>query len=327
MKHLSFFFCISIFFQIPTSYANYKETYKLTEVTKNVSSSQQATTFFTQKITPLQSTNLSRKEHSRTSIPPAIQETKIMKEYDKEDTEEINGLIYHKNSTTTLTGIVLEYQHSLLVSRVHSKNGLFHGTAHYFYPDKTLQKEEFFLNGKLHGIRKTFSLYGIITEQGYYQNGQKHGTFSYYFPNGILREEVSFIADRKEGISTLYHQNTKSKEISQYSNNLLTGEQKEFNQQGILIRTTPHEKGRRHGIEKHYIKNSLSKEIPYMDDLRHGKALIFRENGTDVSITVTYTRGAIFSAFCHPSHNAKRIRISEEEIYLWQEEDIVPSCP
>ncbi len=73
------------------------------------------------------------------------------------------------------------------------------GWKFYHKASTQLMKEEFYKNGTLEGIQKTYFSNGSIAEETTYKNGQKEGLYKVYLENGTVVEEATFKNNEYDG--------------------------------------------------------------------------------------------------------------------------------
>jgi len=78
----------------------------------------------------------------------------------------------------------------------------FEGKWIYYHEDSpSIMTEEFYLDGKLEGIRKVFYKSRKIAEETTYKNGKKDGAYKNYAENGILLEESNYKNGEYDGMT------------------------------------------------------------------------------------------------------------------------------
>lgn len=79
-------------------------------------------------------------------------------------------------------------------------NKLLEGEWKYYHEDSPLiMSTEFYINGKLEGIKKVFYKSEAIAEETSYKNGIKNGPYKNYAENGIVLEETIYKNGQYEG--------------------------------------------------------------------------------------------------------------------------------
>lgn len=72
-------------------------------------------------------------------------------------------------------------------------NKKYEGEWKYYHEDlPSIMTLEFYVNGKLNGIRKVFYKSGQLAEETTYYNGLKNGSYKSYAENGVVLEESNF---------------------------------------------------------------------------------------------------------------------------------------
>lgn len=95
-------------------------------------------------------------------------------------------------------------------------NKLFEGEWKYYHEDlPSIMTSEFYVNGKLNGVRKVFYKSGEIAEETNYKDGKKNGTYKSYAENGIVLEESNYKNDLNDGPAT--YRNLSNEIVSQGS--------------------------------------------------------------------------------------------------------------
>jgi antitoxin component YwqK of YwqJK toxin-antitoxin module len=72
---------------------------------------------------------------------------------------------------------------------------------YYQEESKELMTQEFYINGKLNGVRKVFFIGGNIAEEATYKNGAKNGSYKKYTEKGIVLEESNFKDGKYDGLA------------------------------------------------------------------------------------------------------------------------------
>lgn len=82
-------------------------------------------------------------------------------------------------------------------------NKLFDGEWKYYHEDsEKIMTSEFYVNGKLNGVRKVYYPTGTIAEEATYKNGIKEGNYKKYAENGIVLEESNYKNNEFDGDAT-----------------------------------------------------------------------------------------------------------------------------
>lgn len=81
-------------------------------------------------------------------------------------------------------------------------NKQFEGEWKYYHEDlPSIMTLEFYVNGKLNGVRKVFYKSGEIAEETQYKDGIKNGTYKSYAENGIVLEESAYKNGEYDGLA------------------------------------------------------------------------------------------------------------------------------
>ncbi|THF52707.1 hypothetical protein E6C50_00405 [Flavobacterium supellecticarium] len=107
----------------------------------------------------------------------------------------------------------------------------------YHKGGKPVMTLEYYKNGKLDGIRKTFYPNGAIAEEVTYVNGVKQGIYKKYSDKGVVIEETGYFNDQFDGPSIYRNAANEVTVRGQFKN------------------------GKKSGIWKFYEKNKLVKEV------------------------------------------------------------------
>lgn len=88
------------------------------------------------------------------------------------------------------------------VSEGNVVNKLFEGEWKYYHEDSPqIMTTEFYINGKLNGIRKVYYKSGKIAEETTYKNGVKEGQYKKYTEEGVVLEESIYKNDVYDGLA------------------------------------------------------------------------------------------------------------------------------
>ena len=102
--------------------------------------------------------------------------------------------LYHPNGNLMAKGKYLNQQ----------KDSLWN---YYDQDEGKLVSEEFYKQGKIEGVAKTFYPTGQIAEEQTYKNGLKDGPWAQYFTDGALKGKGEFKDGKPAGMYILYHLN------------------------------------------------------------------------------------------------------------------------
>ena len=118
---------------------------------------------------------------------------------------------------------------------------------YYHKKSSKVMTSEFYKNGKLNGLKKTFYLNDVITEETTYVNGMKEGPNNYYSPEGILLKKL------------------------QYRNDVLVGPALYYDSGGNISIKGNYKKGKKHGLWKYYKNGKVFLEEKYPKPLMRAK--------------------------------------------------------
>jgi antitoxin component YwqK of YwqJK toxin-antitoxin module len=135
---------------------------------------------------------------------------------------------------------------------------------------------------------------GDYTEIGQYVHGLKHGSFKCYKICGNIYEMVylygshimTLVWDTNTGIMI---------ERMSYKNNRAHGLWQVWSSDGQLLQETNYKMGLRHGMCTTWQAGGLLSMIPYVDDYRHGQAIVLRLDGTYEYDNHVYDHGRVVS--------------------------------
>lgn len=81
-------------------------------------------------------------------------------------------------------------------------NKQFEGEWKYYHENSPqIMTLEFYVNGKLNGVRKVFYNSGKIAEETTYKNGIKEGLYKSYAENDVVMEESNYKNDQLDGLA------------------------------------------------------------------------------------------------------------------------------
>lgn len=106
------------------------------------------------------------------------------------------------NATDNSCYTVFYNQSKNKVSEGKVVNKQFQGEWKYYHENSNIvMTSEFYINGKLNGIRKVFYKSGTIAEEANYKDGLKDGLYKKYAENGVILEESNYKKGQYEGIA------------------------------------------------------------------------------------------------------------------------------
>lgn len=88
------------------------------------------------------------------------------------------------------TGIILQEEHFL--------NGKLHGVCKTFFADGNISNLITYVDGKRNGLSESYLVDKKVATHGFYHNNRKTGVWEYYDQSGNLRKTVEFLQDRPQ---------------------------------------------------------------------------------------------------------------------------------
>jgi antitoxin component YwqK of YwqJK toxin-antitoxin module len=106
------------------------------------------------------------------------------------------------NSTDNSVYTVFYNQQHSVVSEGKSVNKLFEGEWKYYHENsKVIMTLEYYVNGKLEGLRSVYFPSSKIAEETIYKNGVKEGGYKKYSEKGIVLESVTYTKGQYNGLA------------------------------------------------------------------------------------------------------------------------------
>jgi antitoxin component YwqK of YwqJK toxin-antitoxin module len=137
-------------------------------------------------------------------------------------------------------------QKSNKVSEGKVVNKLFEGEWKYYHEDSpAIMTLEFYVNGKLNGVRKVFYKSGKIAEETTYKNGIKEGPYKSYTENGIIIEESNYKNDQYEGMTIFRTTDNKIAAQGIYKNGKKVGKWKILDKSGKITEVDMNKQGKK----------------------------------------------------------------------------------
>jgi len=146
-------------------------------------------------------------------------------------------------------------------SGMHTMTNERDGQWHIFREDGSLESMEFYANGVINGPYAEYYPNGQASLISAFLNGKQHGVSKSYYENGTLKEEVTHKDGVKTGKMTQYFPNGKASLIAMFANDEPSGAYTDFYENGNKKREGKLDKGNMVGTWKHYYENGkMSKE-------------------------------------------------------------------
>ncbi|MBK8846177.1 MAG: toxin-antitoxin system YwqK family antitoxin [Bacteroidetes bacterium] len=147
-------------------------------------------------------------------------------------------------------------------------DGVLNGTVVELNRGGTIDLDENYVDGKLHGLRVKYH-YGMQSVIEHYKSGLLHG------------EKI------------MYYENSQKQEEGVYNNGKREGETKWYNQDGKLITMYTYKDGRLEGpIKEYYANGTVQKEGNHINDVEEGEWKEYSEDGK-LKKTVLYKNGTV----------------------------------
>ena len=126
----------------------------------------------------------------------------------------------------------------------------YNGYIFHKYKTDTTQKIASFLNGKEHGLTKTYFPDGTISTITQYKDNLAYGHHIHYWPNGNLKFDFSYNNDKREGLQKQwYEEGIPYCELS-FIDDKEEGMQKAWRRTGKPYINYEVKDGRRYGLQK-----------------------------------------------------------------------------
>lgn len=121
-----------------------------------------------------------------------------------------NSTWYHKSDSNLVSGYVNEYfADGTLFRQVGLVNGKKEGKKLTYFQDGRLRFEETYLNNKLHGTVRRWSMVSGYQLIAYlqYQSGKPHGEQKKWYNTGELHKHLHLVDGREEGLQKAFRKN------------------------------------------------------------------------------------------------------------------------
>ena len=104
-----------------------------------------------------------------------------------------------------------------------------------YYQNGNLEYEAEFVNGKLDGTCRVWSVDGNLYSKSEYSNGQPHGVWIIFHSNGTLMHEVQYEYGQKHGVEKWYYTNGQLKSEQKFSYGKPVTDMIRWNPNGTLL--------------------------------------------------------------------------------------------
>lgn len=114
-----------------------------------------------------------------------------------------SGGFYYKDRAQTefYTGNYREYyDNGTLRLEIQISDGVPEGTYVVYFENRKPKEIRSYLQGKLHGLWRSYDVSGQLISEAEYKNDKKHGTWRIWDELGIQRYEMNYYEGRKIGI-------------------------------------------------------------------------------------------------------------------------------
>jgi antitoxin component YwqK of YwqJK toxin-antitoxin module len=162
-----------------------------------------------------------------------------------------------------------------------------HGKQLYLTKEGDTTRLEYYANGKLDGVKKSYYPESKLEKEVHYKDGIMDGPYFKYSRKGILLEELHFKQGKKDGELRYYYNDGKPLSIEHWSMDLKNGEFKTFFYDGKPQSTENYKKGIPVGWFEERFSNSKMKHSALYDK----KGVLIEEHKFDEQGNETYTFG------------------------------------
>ena len=104
-----------------------------------------------------------------------------------------------------------------------------------YYQNGNLEYEAEFVNGKLDGTSRVWSVDGNLYSKSEYSNDQPHGVWIIFHSNGTLMHEVQYEYGQKHGVEKWYYENGQLKSEQKFSYGKPVTDMIRWNPNGTLL--------------------------------------------------------------------------------------------
>jgi antitoxin component YwqK of YwqJK toxin-antitoxin module len=182
---------------------------------------------------------------------------------------------------------------------------VFTGENTILWSDGKKKEQTNYMDGKLHGLSRTWSSYGQIEKEEHYQMGKKEGLATLWYKNGNTKEEtnyhqgiqvgltnkwyengnieseINYKNGKKHGLVTLWYKNKQKEFEGHYEDGVQDGVSSSWFDSGYPETKINYKNGKKHGLSTLWHKNGNYKnKSNYKYDRRDGKETIWREDGS-----------------------------------------------
>jgi antitoxin component YwqK of YwqJK toxin-antitoxin module len=117
-------------------------------------------------------------------------------------------------------------------------NGKMHGVVKTFHPNGNVSSETEYVNGLAHGKMRSLSLDGKLRREGTMKDGKRHGTVTEYWDTtGKPERAIPYEAGKVTGVVKEYYAGGQLKREVTFRDDAMHGVEKQFETDGKLSRT------------------------------------------------------------------------------------------
>ncbi|RXK57837.1 hypothetical protein ESA94_20165 [Lacibacter luteus] len=183
------------------------------------------------------------------------------------------------------------------------KKGVSDGPVTVYYSTGALKRTLAYKDGKAEGVAKSYSLYGVVTNEENYVNNEQDGKQTYYYNDGKIKSEFNYKAGKADGPYVMYYGNKVIKEQGGYKEDELDGEVKVFFTDGKLKGIYNYSKGKTVGTWSYFHRNGkpdykvemtekgAQGEVLHYDDKGGLSSKETYKDGINIGVTEYYHKG------------------------------------
>ncbi len=127
--------------------------------------------------------------------------------------------------------------------------GIRHGISEEYSQNGNVIASTPYVNGKLHGVVKTWFSNGKIKKDiRHYIEGKAHGHKTTWYDNGTKEYEIIYVNGKAEGVYRQWHLNGNPEIVSNFAHGIWHGDYATFEDDGFQLSKGRYEKGTRIGV-------------------------------------------------------------------------------
>lgn len=140
----------------------------------------------------------------RSSAP--LDEDAALPEVERVRLSLVDGVLKEEGTSDPFTGFMVErYEDGSYQTRSRIEAGQLHGVVRGWFPDGTLESEEYFVQGVSHGVRQRWHENGVLAARTEIAEGEVHGEFKTWDADGHLVQRITMVQGQPHGISESYY--------------------------------------------------------------------------------------------------------------------------